>query len=879
MKLQRNEESVSTIISTFKDANNYHDILLDVSILETAIITYHQIPPHLRVSLSPSSDVDALSSALEDITKCPLCKANPPSSETVSFCQSYVRHVLRVAVTARNPVLHLLSCAALSTKISKVNKRWKFVAGVFYGLAKDGMGGMAGKMAVMMMKDGIDDCGEHEVFSYTSLQASLAPADSVVESVLDKLRSIQSKTATSEIHDEMTVLENDGCLVKASRRDVQREIVLWERRRSNGLEASMAAVEAGDTDWEILKNALADAKASNPPSVEAYLEFLNSKDSLDSKAHRNIKLAILHATHALSLPVANLVQSYYALFGQMEECHLDLSPFVTSQDSDFWNKKFEELKATVESDTKAGAFEGAIRRYYTVVRILLKLDLPVSEETVHKHLEKSVALLGSDPVPDPSLPPPPPPKYRDQRAYDNLTHIFFTLTPPSDNNVNLHLNLYTLARLGLQRSNHNHTLAIRMIREANLLGSLPPTAMAAWNKLEVKQIQLLSISHLVLPLFYKVGMYPEVVSICGDITMVCRDMKRRLGDSAWKCVENGTYRSLTDIMTWWRRKFETALQRFEGKWGVLECGVLSQDTMGAVEGFFGGKDDGQRAELLLDGLDEFLLREVWDRSDFSSSSFSDLRDDVEKEELLESMETAAWRVARGVKVIKLTAHAAFIKGKYKQPKKGKVDKKCVEFGERLKEVCSDFSAAVAANGSLTPAFHGHLFKALDSSALAIVTVTANDPEEKTKELVDAAADGITAATECISSMQNETHGLLAEAFVTTVCTSLTSCIIPLSSILSSLVSVGKKKRSANPARLIKICVAMIDIILEKLGPNIDPSSDFSSALNSLKAEGECHQLVSDEEFTVSYKDIVEGNNLTRERVRKVLMDQKAVFDV
>jgi hypothetical protein len=315
-------------------------------------------------------------------------------SDIAKFYESCIRHILRIASASSNPTPDLLTCAALATKISKVNQRWKFIAGVFYGLGRDGMNGMAGKMGVRFMEDGIHNCGEHEVFSYTSLQSSLDPAPSVIEDVLAKLEDIKSKTKTSEIHDEMTILENDGCLVKAGPRDVRREIILWSRKLGRGLSASMEAINQGDTDWDVLKNALEDAKSSDPPSTSSYLEFLASKDVPDSKAHRNVKLAILHATLALSLPTAALSQSYYRLFGQMEECHLDLQPFISSSDSAFWTSEFEALKKAAEEQTEIQAAEDTIRRYYTVARVLIKLNKHIDLATTRKHLEISVARLG-----------------------------------------------------------------------------------------------------------------------------------------------------------------------------------------------------------------------------------------------------------------------------------------------------------------------------------------------------------------------------------------------------------------------------------------------------------------------------------------------------
>ena len=157
----------------------------------------------------------------------------------------------------------------------------------------------------------------------------------------------------------------------------------------------MDAIEQGDTDWEVLNNALSDAKSASPDSTSTYLEFLASKDVPDSKAHRNVKLAIIHATHALELETDKLTQEYYRLFGQMEECHIDLDPFVSVSNVEFWKEEFSNLKNKLEDKPEPKEAEEVVRRYYTVARVMIKLEGSVVEvETTRKHLDVCVGLLG-----------------------------------------------------------------------------------------------------------------------------------------------------------------------------------------------------------------------------------------------------------------------------------------------------------------------------------------------------------------------------------------------------------------------------------------------------------------------------------------------------
>ena len=93
-----------------------------------------------------------------------------------------------------------------------------------------------------------------------------------------------------------------------------------------------------------------------------------------------------------------------------------------------------------------------------------------------------------------------------------------------------------------------------------------------------------------------------------------------------------------------------------------------------------------------------------------------------------------------------------------------------------------------------------------------------------------------------------------------------------------VINDGWHKKKANPNALLGLVGKLLGVIEDKLGSEVDyAASDFKAELEGLKAEGGCEQLVGDEELLESYKEIVQGNNLTRQRVKKVIEGLKAAL--
>ena len=157
-----------------------------------------------------------------------------------------------------------------------------------------------------------------------------------------------------------------------------------------------------------------------------------------------------------------------------------------------------------------------------------------------------------------------------------------------------------------------------------------------WNGLRVKQVQTVSLGWIVKP-FTASGMWAEMVRFDKDILQVSeseersasfeyppltrslrslarslrsqfqRDIVRRLGESGKKCLENGCFESFRDVITWWGRRFKRGVRRLEGLSGVV-VGSVFGETLGAIDGLYGGDSDGERADMFLERLDEWEVR-------------------------------------------------------------------------------------------------------------------------------------------------------------------------------------------------------------------------------------------------------------------------------
>ena len=346
------------------------------------------------------------------------------------------------------------------------------------------------------------------------------------------------------------------------------------------------------------------------------------------------------------------------------------------------------------------------------------------------------------------------------------------------------------------------------------------------------------------------------------------------------------YRSWKDVTTWWDRKFERSLQRMEGHWGAIECAVLAGDKIGDLNGIYGGPADCERSEELLARIDEFQLGDAWNELDWTPGNFVDIRDcDFEdRPDAVEPASHVSYRIGRGVKAVKVATHASVLCGRYRPPKKGKLDKKSVKNAEGLRLALEEYSPlfdAASLEAAPLPEFGVRLARAIEAACGAMLTVASNEEIDETRRFVDQSRRELKDAQEIVSrGIAAEEHAVLTPEFVSTVCSSLTSAIVPMNSIMVGLECIGRKRKSAGIACLIEAHCELLSAIIGKLGDEVAATPELlkSSASGFKSSYPDCEVLVTDELLEDAIKDIIHGNNETRARVNKVLRELKGCFE-
>merc|ERR1719359_1927346 len=111
---------------------------------------------------------------------------------------------------------------------------------------------------------------------------------------------------------------------------------------------------------------------------------------------------------------------------------------------------------------------------------------------------------------------------RSHRCYDNLLHL--SLSTSRNNRVSSvssstskssrhleRISTYALCKLAKSRSSNNHTLSVALVRSCWCLSALTTPAIDAYDSLQVKQIQVVTMSHLVVKCLRDKGYAKEIV--------------------------------------------------------------------------------------------------------------------------------------------------------------------------------------------------------------------------------------------------------------------------------------------------------------------------------------------------------------------------------
>ena len=167
---------------------------------------------------------------------------------------------------------------------------------------------------------------------------------------------------------------------------------------------------------------------------------------------------------------------------------------------------------------------------------------------------------------------------------------------------------------GLEQSPHNPQIILFLL---SLCSSPQPLnassrVIALFRSLDVKQIQLDSLSYLFLSSAISSGLYSEATQHCVSVLGIHRSSASDVPDYAKKSMLNGFYPVTEDMMNFQRFKMQRSVQLLEAKGLIMDFAPLiffregENRCLGKVHGLVGGENDEVRAmKMTYDACDFF----------------------------------------------------------------------------------------------------------------------------------------------------------------------------------------------------------------------------------------------------------------------------------
>jgi len=414
-----------------------------------------------------------------------------------------------------------------------------------------------------------------------------------------------------------------------------------------------------------------------------------------------------------------------------------------------------------------------------------------------------------------------------------LLSAFTILTHHKDdqNNPDLIMNVIAILEHGLEKSPYNPQLILFLLS----LYSTPQTlnassrSLSLFQSLDIKQIQLDSLSYLFLPFSLTSGLYTEAARHCGNILGIHRHSATDVPNYAKKSMINGFYPVVEDMLNFQRFKMQRSVQLLEAKGLIMDFAPLALENantdicLGYINGLVGGLDDESRAMAMVDNADDFfgapsiikicgnyksvpniVNAEYADNRDFSVWNFIIGSADKygvnsqwisSKKMIKDSLERGHIHgiLVRAVLII----HAA-------KPIKKKKKKKKETISEIVQERCK--SMTVAVQNAVAASGNSRRFWAITQLFCTIITsLCANDPpivvDENDKEsntittLLKKTLDEMTEfRTECTSMIMNASSTNLTAktaSALCAICTDLPNRIVPIFALLESIRKLFK----------------------------------------------------------------------------------------
>ncbi|GMH81690.1 hypothetical protein TrVE_jg3087 [Triparma verrucosa] len=731
-------------------------------------------------------------------------------SSSPIYLDSYISLLLRSSTTDSS---HFPTLFQLSQKLYMLTKRQKFLsqACMFYSLCPPSFQSSKKVLVNMLLKKLSSNYEDTRI--KLSVLGSSSPSESL--EILNSCRLSPETISDSTTIDELK--STTGSCINLKQREVTRLKIKYADLEGSGLSYVIKAIKTSTDDWEVYNYGIKISLRDN--SVDTFISNLDTS--------RNATLSKIALGYNID------ITEYFIQYGSSGLHKYLTLPQIKSLVSEI-KKRLDEEEAN----------ELIVNRFGEALKLLKKHQIVPEEYMVY--YEKYTYMSQ-------------PSSLKKVQVYDSILEAYFHSNVTFESLEDVREGFKRLRRgvRGIERSEWNGRLGVEVVRCAGNWRSMGVHIFSIWNNLRVKQVQTVSLGWIVKG-FTRCGMWAEFQ----------RDIVRRLGESGKKCLDNGCFESFRDVITWWDRRFKRGVRRLEGLSGVV-VGSVFGETLGEIDGVYGGDTDGERADMFLERLGEWEgVQEVWNEQEWKGDEFTDERDPLgeEGDPALE-IQTVLTQTGRTLAVTKMAVYACRMVGKFKHPKKGKVDKKSFPLAEEVKEMKSKMEELWQREGGRTPTTD--TLAALASSLSDFITsVALNESETTTKEAADKARSYITELSSTLGKIPKNLHStcILNPALVETVCENVPRLFIPLNALMVACWRIGKKRKTADVEGLVKTwyeCLTQMEVILGEQ-PKEDEAKETTTILSPDNEEGA--------ERTVEM--LLDGNKLTRERVGTVFKELK-----
>ena len=350
--------------------------------------------------------------------------------------------------------------------------------------------------------------------------------------------------------------------------------------------------------------------------------------------------------------------------------------------------------------------------------------------------------------------------------------------------------------------------------------------------LDVKQIQMDSLSYLFLPSALSSGLYKEATDHCVRILDTHRSTAATLPEHTKKSMNNGFYIVAEDMMNFQRHKMQKSVQLLEAKAMIMDLAPLyysspnEKQCLGALHGLIGSSSDKSRALKIVDDASDFfgapsIIRIVGDDSKDNH---------VVKMEYEDNRDFTLWNFVIGCKnfygtkshqnTSKVMTENSFISGHVHailvravlitcttkpHKKKKKKGSSVIVIPETMKERCKSLINAVnKAENFIND--EGGFWKLVKGLSTVITSLCANDPpmagngiDESCNTITNCLSDGLNGVAllqkewkDSVSLISSKKDSLSTTAtLLSNICSLLPKQIVPAFTLIMTVKKLFK----------------------------------------------------------------------------------------